>query len=128
MVIFILSHRMHHIDNEIDAIFVGENCIYEIELNDVKTAIAHLKLGKSDGEEGLNSDHIIHGSVLLQKYLTFVFNAMLSHGLSPHSMLDGTMIPIPKGKGKSIICADNYRAITLSSILCKLCDCTVDGK
>ena len=98
--------------------------MYEIELNDVKTAIAHLKLGKSDGEEGLNSDHIIQGSVLLQKYLTFVFNAMLSHGLSPDSMLNGTMIPIPKGKGKAIIhvCSDNYRAITLSSILCKVFD------
>ena len=61
--------EMHHIVNEIDARLVGENCIYEIELNDVKMAIAHLKLGKSDGEEGLNSDHIIEGSVLLQKYL-----------------------------------------------------------
>ena len=104
---------MHHIVNEINARLVGENCVYEIELNNVKTAIAHLKLGKSDGEEGLNSDHIIQGSVLLQKYLTFVFNAMLSHGLSPDSMLNGTMIPIPKGKGKAIICSDNYRAITL---------------
>ena len=29
--------------NEINTRLVGENCIYEIELNDVKTAIAHLK-------------------------------------------------------------------------------------
>ena len=91
---------MHHIVNEIDARLVGENCTYEIELNDVKTVIAHLKLGKSDGEEVLNSDHIIQGSVLLQKYLTLVFFAMVSHGLSPDSMLNGTMIPIPKRKGK----------------------------
>ena len=114
--------EMHHIVNEINARLVGENCMYEIELNDVKTAIAHIKLGKSDGEEGLNSDHIIQGSVLLQKYLTFVFNAMLSHRLSPDSMLNGTMIPIPKGKGKAIICSDNYRTSTLSSILCKVFD------
>ena len=53
--------EMHHIVNEINTRLVGENCIYEIELNDVTTAIAHLKLGKSDGEEGLNSDHIIQG-------------------------------------------------------------------
>ena len=52
---------MHHIVNEINARLVGENCIYDIELNDVTTASAHLKLGKSDGEEGLNSDHIIQG-------------------------------------------------------------------
>ena len=35
--------------------------------------------------------------------LTFAFNAMLTHRLSPDSMLNGTMIPIPKGKGKAII-------------------------
>ena len=44
--------EMHHIVNEINARLVGENCVYEIELNDVKTTIAHLKLWKSDGEEG----------------------------------------------------------------------------
>ena len=47
---------------------------------------------------------------------------MVSHGLSPDSMLNGTMIPIPKGKGKAIICSDNYRAITLNSISCKVFD------
>ena len=119
--------EIHHIVKEIDARLVGENCIYEMELTDVKTAIAHLKWGKSDGEEGLNSDHIIYGSVLLQKYSTFVFNAMISHGLSPDCMLNGTMIPIPKGKRKAIICSDDNRPITLS-ILCKVFDWIVDGK
>ena len=45
---------------------------------------------------------------------------MLSHGLNPDSMLNGTMIPIPKGKRKAIICSDNYRAITHSSISCRV--------
>ena len=65
--------EMHHIVNEIDARLVCEKCIYEIEFNDVKTAIAHLKLGKSDGEEGFNSDHVTYGSILLQKYFNLCF-------------------------------------------------------
>ena len=64
----------------------------------MKTAIAHLNLGKSEDE--LNSDHVIHGSALLQKYLlTFAFNVMLSHGLSSDTMSNSTTTPILKGKG-----------------------------
>ena len=114
--------EMCHIVNEIETRLERGDCSYKIESSDVRTAISHLKLGKSDGEEGLNSDHIINGSAMLQKYLTLVFNAMISHGISPDSMLNGTMVPIPKGKGKAIIYSDNYRAITLSSILCKVFD------
>ena len=46
-------------------------------------AINHFKLGNSDGEEDLNSDHMIYKPSLLQKYLTLVFNIMHSHGINP---------------------------------------------
>ncbi len=47
---------------------------------------------------------------------------MTVHGVSPDSMINGTMIPIPKGKRKLLCCSDNYRAITLSSIIGKIFD------
>ena len=37
-------------------------------------------------------------------------------------MLNGAMIPIPKGHGNATICSDNYRAITLNSILGRVFD------
>ena len=37
-------------------------------------------------------------------------------------MSHGTMVPIPKDKRKSMGCSDNYRAITLSSIIGKVFD------
>ncbi len=80
------------------------------------------KLGKSDGEEGLSSDHIINGPKLLTVLLTSVFNCMVVHGVSPYSMLNGTMISIPKGKRKLLCCSENYRSITLSSIIGKVFD------
>ena len=43
-----------------------EKCVYDIEVNDVKTEINNLKLGKTVGEERLNSDHIIDGPALPQ--------------------------------------------------------------
>ena len=35
--------------------------VYNISVEDIIEGVQRLKLGKSDGEEGLNSDHIIHG-------------------------------------------------------------------
>ncbi len=47
---------------------------------------------------------------------------MLVHGLSPDSMIFGTMVPIPKNRRQSIVDSNNYRAITLSSIIGKVLD------
>ena len=53
---------------------------------------------------------------------------MLRHGLSPEGILCGTMVPIPKGKWTNPCLSDNYRAITLSSILGKLLDLIIMNK
>ncbi len=47
---------------------------------------------------------------------------MLIHGIGPESMLLGTMVPIPQNKRQSLCNSDNYRAITLSSIIGKIMD------
>ena len=93
-----------------------------ITVTDVMNAIAHLKSGKSDGSEGLYSDHFIHGTHRVYVILSILFTAMLSHGFSPNSMILGTMIPIPKDKKKSLCTSGNYRAIALSSIFSKILD------
>ena len=81
-----------------------------------------------DGEEGLNSDNIIHGPTILYVLLTLVFNSILVHGYSPDSMLVGTMAPIQKDKRQSACTSDNFRAITLSSIVAKLFDVIILSK
>ncbi len=47
---------------------------------------------------------------------------MLHHGISPEGMLNGTMVPIPKGRCEHLTTSDNFRAITLSSIFGTLID------
>ena len=94
---------------------------YCVTVQDVSNAIKQLKSGKSDGEEGLQSDHVIHAPHLFTVLLTAIINCMLVHGTSPETMITGVMVPIPKSKGQ--ICkSDNYRAITLSSIIGKVVD------
>ena len=80
------------------------------------------KLGKSDGEEGLNSNHIIHGPKILFVLLTLIFNSMLVHGFSHDSMLEGTVVPIPKDKRQLVCTSDSFTAITLGSIVAELFD------
>ena len=77
---------------------IKEHGVYNISVEDVIEGVQRLKLGKSDGEEGLNSDHIIHGPRILYVLLTLVFHSMLVHGYSPDFVLVGTMVPIPKNK------------------------------
>ncbi len=116
--------EMNKIKEEIN-VQIMDNSVYTICYDDVLKGVQHLKLGKSDGEEGLNSDHIINGPKILHVLLCLIFNSMLVHGASPDSMLVGTMVPIPKSKKQLVCTSDNFRAITLSSIVSKLFDAII---
>ena len=96
----------------------------------VLTICSSFILGKSDGEEGLSSDHIINGPRLLYVLLTMVFNSMLIHGVSPKSMLVGTMIPIPKDR-RQLMCSlpqTTLELLLLSCVQTDFCRITMSGK
>ena len=78
--------------------------------------MSHLKNGKSDGSEGLFSDHFLHATHRFYVILSILYTLFLSHGFSPDSMIMETMIPIPKNRKQSLCNSSNYRAIALSSI------------
>ena len=94
--------EMNVINTEINK-QIKENVAYNISVDEVTEGVQRLKLVKSDGEEGLNSNHIIHGPKIFFVLLTLMFNSVLVHGFSPDSMLVGTMVPIPKDK-RQLVC------------------------
>ena len=117
------TSKMKSIESSVLSRILNSSCSdYIITVTDVMNAIAHLKSGKSDGSEGLFSDHFIHGTHRFYVILSILFTSMLSHGFNPNSMILGTMIPIPKDKKKSLCNSGNYRAIALSSIFSKILD------
>jgi hypothetical protein len=121
---------MDVLKNDIDDLINAQctesiNCTHgthSIIANEVLSAIKKLKHGKTDGGSEVVSDHIINSCHSLSVHVSILFTAMLRHGLTPDGMLSGTMIPIPKGQWANLSSSDNFRAITLSSILCKLLD------
>ncbi len=50
--------------------------VYDINVDDVKKAVKHLKLLKGDGEEGLFSDNIIHAPHILHVFICMLFKAL----------------------------------------------------
>ena len=56
---------MISIDTEINNRVKDGVTAYDICVDDTVKGVRRLKLGKSDGEEGLSSDHIINGPRLL---------------------------------------------------------------
>ena len=69
--------------------------------DDVTSAIKKLKPGKSDGYDGLSSDYYCNGTPLLSRYISAIFNCMITHCYVPNSFCISTIIPIPKGSNKS---------------------------
>ena len=95
---------------------------FSLHDSDIIDAVKDLASGKSDGNLGIYSDHIINGTKLLFKYLTLLFNAMFIHGYAPQNMCVGTLIPIIKNKRMNNSDSNNFRGICLQSSLCKLID------
>ena len=61
--------------------------------------------------------------------LSSLFNSIFSHGcVLPISFLSSTIIPIPKNPRLDLKNSENYRAIALSSVFCKIFDTIVIEK
>ena len=95
---------------------------HQVDCEMVSRAIKKLKVGKSDGNSEQVSDHFVNGTTKANAYLSMFFKSVLTHGVIPDVMLMGTVIPIPKNKRKSLNDSNNYRGITLSSIMGKILD------
>ena len=69
----------------------GHNCHQQqgIYMDDLKECVNCMKHGKKE-ENGIFSNHIIHGTEKLFKALTLLYNGMLIHGVSPSELLIGT--------------------------------------
>ena len=89
---------------------------------DINQAIAFIKPNKSDGNLGLNSNHMKHSGNSLRVHLTLLINMCFRNGIMPYDLLISTIISIPKDLRQSLCNSDNYRGISLVSSINKMFD------
>ena len=129
------KHNMDLLRKEIDAQITdrcGSNTNMQdhdhtITVKEIKNAINMLKNNKKE-ENGLNTNHLIHGTDRLYIIVSMLFNCMLSHGMAPDELLVGTMIPLIKDSRGRKNCSDNYRALTIGTGLSKLLDIVIRNR
>ena len=101
--------NMKNLENKIESLIKGqcEKPLKTLTVQEVKNGIEQLKLGKKE-ENGLFSDHLVHGSDRLIVIITLLFNSMIIHGIAPDDLLLGTMIPLIKDRRGNSQNSDNY--------------------
>ena len=87
----------------------GPDCICKrgVSVNLVEQAMAKIKFGKTDANNGCSSNHFENGTKKLNVYFSLLLTAMLTHNYVPCSMLTSTVNPIPKNRRKSLNDSDN---------------------
>ncbi len=94
----------------------------EVTSDDIENAISQLKIGKHDGDQGLQSDHLIYSTLLLYRILSDFIGFSLRHSHMAECITVCTIVSIPKDGRGSMILSDNYRGICLCSSILKLFD------
>ena len=93
---------------------------YRISVEDTFEAVSAMKDGKSTDDDGLGAEHFKNGPLVLFIKLTSLFNCMLAHGYVPKQFRFGTITPIIKDKNGNPGDVNNYRGVTISSMVSKI--------
>ena len=100
------------------------NCPISVE--EVIKAIKNLKTGKSGGLDGILSEMLKAGKHVTVSFLVKLFNLILDQGHYPSEWAKAIIVPFfKKGSPSSV---DNYRGISLLSILSKCFTCILNQR
>ena len=114
--------EINQLKNDIDTGLDRDKSCYlkdQIYVGDVHLVMKSIAHDKRGGTVNVMSECIIHAPHRL--LLAILFNSMVIHGTAAEGLLVGSMTPIPKSQAMTRL-SDNYRAITLSSLIGKIFD------
>ena len=89
-------------------------------LKQVKDICMTLKKNKAAGYDSIAAEHLIWGGENLYTILTIIFNYISKHHNVPNEFKKGIIVPIPKGRDRNLLVKDNYRGITLLSVVSRV--------
>ena len=112
----VLYFQQRFFDSKIPVMF--SELDVEITREEIIKSIRQLKNGKRGGPDKLLNEFFTHGQYVLLPCLHSLFNKLLISSYFPSSWSEGYIIPLHKKGG--VINVNNYRGITLLSVLGKL--------
>ncbi len=90
--------------------------------DEVRQALRGVRPEKREGEGDIMFGHLIRASDMLYGHLSVLFSSILTHSVSPQGMMKGVVVPLPKSRWVKLNSSENFKAITLSSLMSKVLD------
>ena len=111
------------VDKKISEILANDNMTdppVVFTQSEVKDICKSLKANKAAGFDSVAAEHLKWGGENLYTVLTTIFNFISKHHVVPIHFKKGIVVPIPKGRDKNLLVKDNYRGISLISVVSKV--------
>ena len=86
----------------------------------IKSLLHKLPLNRAAGKDGIFAEHIFYADSSVCNHLSSLFNVCLMHGKIPQECMQTVIVPICKNKNGNISDAENYRPVSLATIISKL--------
>jgi len=100
--------------------YIGNSTPLHCDVETVEDCIRNLKRGKAAGLDELTVEHLLFAHPIIVVLLSLLFNMLFLHGLVPQDFGKGIIIPLVKNLDGDKTSCDNYRGITISSVLSKV--------
>jgi exonuclease III len=94
---------------------------------EIDKVIGSMTRGKSPGHDGLSIEHLQNAGPHLPGLLAMLFNLCLSHAYMPNDMIKTLVIPIVKNKTGDLSDKNNYRPISLATVISKVFDSVLNS-
>ncbi|XP_045499418.1 uncharacterized protein LOC123697044 [Colias croceus] len=99
----------------------GERSVY-FTTKEVRAVIKGMVRGKSPGHDSLSIEHLQHAGVHLPRVLAMFFTMCLGHSHLPDNLMRTIVVPIIKNKTGDTSDVNNYRPISLATVVAKVLD------
>ncbi|XP_063635034.1 uncharacterized protein LOC134805719 [Cydia splendana] len=99
-----------------------EGTLVRFTAKEVAKVIHSITRGKSPGHDGLSVEHLQHAGPHISRVLAMLFSLCVSHSYLPPDLMRTVVVPVVKNKTGDMSDTNNYRPISLATIIAKVFD------